>query len=174
MDYGGLTMNINTRLIRDMAIVSIIGFGLFIGFYVSIPDFPYDTPAWGFMLWGEASQWWSEITWIGAFCVLAISCLYLGSWNSEVKSNRPENYLLRIFRYMWLVTAVSLLFHYTAFYFWWTTWDGFFLKDNTGYLHGFFYIVTFLLGILVFGELIAYGAKVHGYLVKLSKVSPLE
>ena len=167
-------MSINWRLVRDMAIVAVIGFGLFISIYVSIPDFPYDTPAWGFMLWGEASQWWSEITWIGAFCVLAVSSLYLISWNSQVKSTKMETFCLNVFRFSWVVTAISIMVHYTAFYFSWTDWSGFIWKDNTGYLHGFFYILTFLMGILVFGELIAYGSKVHGYLVKLSRLSPLE
>jgi len=164
----------NFKLLRDMAIIGIVGFGLFISIYVSLPDFPYDSPAWGFMLWGEASQWWSEITWIGAFCVLMIGNLFLISWNAEVKSVKQERFNLKIFRFVWLVSAISIMIHYTAFYFWWTDWSGFIFKDDTGYLHGFFYTLTFLLGILAFGELIAYVSKVHGYLVKLSRLSPLE
>lgn len=169
-----MNLNIDRRMTRDIGIVCVIGFGLLISIYVSIPDFPYDTPAWGFMLWGEPSQWWSEITWIGAFCVLTVSALYLVSWNSEVSSTKAENSYHKMFRLGWVLGAVSIMLHYTAFYFWWTDWDGFFLKDNTGYLHGLFYILTFLIGLLVFGELIAYASKVHGYLVKLSRLSPLE
>ncbi len=153
--------------------MAVIGFGFFMSVYVSIPDFPYDSPAWGFMLWGEPSQWWSEITWIGGFCVISILGLYLISWNSEVKSTKTETYFLRSFRVIWEVTVAALVFHYTAFYFSWTTWDGFILKDNTGYLHGLFYLLTFMLGLLVFGEGMAYLSKVHGYLVKLSRISKL-
>lgn len=126
------------------------------------------------MLWGEASQWWSEITWIGAFCVLSVLGLYLITWNSEVKSNRTEMFFQKVFRGMWGVSVGGLIFHYTAFYFSWTTWSGFIWEDNTGYLHGLFYILTFMIGLFVFGEAIAYLSKVHGYLVKLSKISKLE
>lgn len=167
-------MFVNWAFVRNLAIIAIIGFGLFISVYVSIPDFPYDTPAWGFMLWGEASQWWSEITWIGAFVFLSIFTLYIVSWNSEVSAPKHEMFFTKVFRIVWIVSAISILAHYTAFYFWWSDWTGFILKDDTGYLHGFFYILTFLVGILAFGEGIAYLSKVHGYVVKLSKLSPLE
>ena len=170
MDDGGLNM----KFVRDLVIVSVICFSLGLSLYVSIPDYPHDASACEILLWGEASQWWSEMTWICAFCVLSISSLYLISWNSEVKSTKVETLNLDAFRFFWVVSVISILFHYSAYYFKWTDWESFFLKDSTGYLHGAFYIFTFLLGLLAFGELIAYASKVQGYLLKLSKLSPLE
>ena len=163
----------DTKLLRNMAIIAVIGFAVVISLYVSIPDFPYDSPACSVMLWGEASQWWSEMTWICAFCVLSVASLYLISWNSEVKSTKAETLNLDAFRFFWVVSTVSLLFHHSGLYFKWTDFESFFLKDTGGYLHGFFYLLTFMLGLLVFGEGVAYLSKVHGYMVKLSKISKL-
>ena len=167
-------MNINWKSIRDYGIIGVIGFGLILGLYVSIPDFPYDAHAWELMLWGESSQWWSEMTWIGGFVILSISGLYLISWNLEIKSNKQEEAYLEAFRYIWPITVVSVAVHYSMFYFKWTDTESFFMKDSGGYLHGLFYLITFFLGILVFVEFMAYLSKVHGYMMELSKIRPLE
>ena len=160
-------MELNLKSIRDMLVLGIVGFGLLITLYVSVPDFPYNAPAWEVMSWGESTQWWCEITWITLFCVFSIFSLYLLSWNHEVKGNKSERYWLKVFRVSWLITTISVTAHFSIVYFKWTTWEGFFINDNTGYLHGVFYLLTFFVGLLVFGEGMSYLSKLHRHILKL-------
>ncbi len=154
-------MGIDWKTIRGYAVIAAVGFGLLVGLYVSIPDFPDDAKAWELMLWGEDSQWWSEIAWIAGFVILLVSALHLISWNSEVRGSPGEQWRLKVFRCIWAIATGSVSFNYSVIYFRWTDPVSFFLKDSGGYLHGLFYLFTFFLGILVFAELLAYLSKLH-------------
>lgn len=156
------------KFVRNWLVVGVIMGSIWIALYCSVPDFPYQCPAWGFLLWGEASQWWSEMTWIGAFCILSVMVLFIWSWAGELPQDKQERFYQLAFRGIWGVAYGSIMFHYTAFYFSWTQWPEWFFKDDTGYLHGFFYMTTFFLGILVCEELLSYLSRLHGAMVHVN------
>lgn len=146
--------------IRDFLVVAIIGFCLIITLYVSIPDYPSKAYAWELMLWGEQSQWWSEVTWVVLFGIFAISLIFLLSWNSELSLSRSTQVYRNLFLGIMTLASILLLFSFSAIFF---HWDGFtktIALDRGGWLHGIFYLFTFLLGIVVFEEVLVFGETV--------------
>ena len=145
---------------RKALILGIIGFCVIEGVYVSIPDFCYDAHPWEIMLWGESSQWWSEVTWIGLFGVFSISLMYVVEWSRSFRNPRIESYQ-KVFRIVFLLAFLSLLWNFSALHFHWDGWANSLLLDRGGWLHGVFYLGVALEGLWLFGELIGLGCKVQ-------------
>jgi hypothetical protein len=148
------------KSIRDFLVLAIIGFCLLITLYVSIPDYPSKAYAWEIMLWGEQSQWWSEVTWIALFGIFSISLIFLFSWNSELDMPRNTAFYRKMFLGIMTMIGVLLLFSFSATFFHWDGWTNTFALDRGGWLHGIFYLLTFLLGIVVFEEMLVLGDTV--------------
>ena len=145
---------------RKLTIAGILIFCLVEGIYVSIPDFCYSAPAWEIMLWGESTQWWSEMTWLLLFAVFSTSLVYTTEFSAQLKNPRIESYL-RTFRIIMLVVFLSLLWNFSALYFQWDGWANTLVLDRGGYLHGVFYLSVVLEGLWLFGELLGLGCKVQ-------------
>lgn len=141
------------RLPSSLGILAIIGFCLGISIYVSIPDYPYDAHPWAIMLWGEKSQWWSEITWIALFGVFGILAILLLEWNCELRGDRSVSFVQSTSRFVLVLGFVTLTIHFTALHFEWHGWYATLVLDRGGYLHGLFYLWTFILGLFCFSEL---------------------
>ena len=153
-------MKIVLKDLRGFLIVGIVGFCLLVAIYVSIPDFPRGAYAWEIMLWGEQSQWWSEVTWIVLFGVFAISLVFVASWNSELRISRSIAFYRGVFLGTMLLASALLMFSFSAIFFHWGGWSQTIALDKSGWLHGVFYLVTSLLGIVVFEELLVFGETV--------------
>lgn len=119
---------------------------------MSIPDYPYSAHPWAIMLWGEKSQWWSEMTWIGAFGVFGVLAILLTEWNGELRYDESASFTQWTVRLILLICFVSLSFHFSALHFQWKGWYDTMILDRGGYLHGIFYLWTFLLGLVCFEE----------------------
>jgi len=147
--------------LRGLLVLGIIGFCIVEGVYVSIPDYCYDAPPWAIMLWGEQTQWWSEMTWLLLFGIFSISLIYVVEWSKGFKDKRIEFYQ-RVFRIIVLVAFLSLLWNFSAVYWHWDGWSDFIILDRGGWLHGIFYLGVSIEGLWLFGELIGLGCKVQG------------
>ena len=156
----GVRMKVTFKDLRGYLMVSIIGFCLLVTIYVSIPDFPHNAYAWEIMLWGESSQWWSEVTWIVLFGVFAISLIFLASWNSELRLSRSIAFYRGAFLGTMLLVSILLAFSFSALFFHWGGWSQTIALDRNGWLHGIFYLFTSLLGIVVFEETLVFGETV--------------
>jgi len=144
---------------RKALILGIIGFCVIEGVYVSIPDFCYDAHPWEIMLWGESSQWWSEMSWLLLFGVFSIGLVFVSEWSKNFRNKRVEAYQ-RAFRIIVLVAFLSLLWNFSALYFQWDGWTNTLALDRGGYLHGVFYLGVALEGLWLFGELIGLMSKI--------------
>ena len=144
---------------RKALILGIIGFCVIEGVYVSIPDFCYDAHPWEIMLWGESSQWWSEMSWLLLFGVFSIGLVFVSEWSKSFRNKRVEAYQ-RAFRIIVLVAFLSLLWNFSALHFHWDGWTNLVLLDSGGYLHGIFYLGVALEGLWLFGELIGLMSKI--------------
>jgi hypothetical protein len=144
---------------RKALILGIIGFCVIEGVYVSIPDFCYDAHPWEIMLWGESSQWWSEMSWLLLFGVFSIGLVFVSEWSKNFRNKRVEAYQ-RAFRIIVLVAFLSLLWNFSALYFQWDGWANTLALDRGGYLHGVFYLGVALEGLWLFGELIGLMSKI--------------
>ena len=144
---------------RKALILGIIGFCVIEGVYVSIPDFCYDAHPWEIMLWGESSQWWSEMSWLLLFGVFSIGLVFVSEWSKNFRNKRVEAYQ-RAFRIIVLVAFLSLLWNFSALYFQWDGWTNTLALDSGGYLHGIFYLGVALEGLWLFGELIGLMSKI--------------
>jgi hypothetical protein len=156
----GAQMKIAFKDLRGFLLVGIIGFCLLVTIYVSIPDFPKGAYAWEIMLWGESSQWWSEVTWIVLFGVFATSTVFLASWNSELKLNSAISFYRGVFLGTMLLVSILLAVSFSAIFFHWDGWSQSIVLDRGGWLHGIFYLLTSLLGIVVFEETLVFGETV--------------
>jgi len=144
---------------RKALILGIIGFCVIEGVYVSIPDFCYDAHPWEIMLWGESSQWWSEMSWLLLFGVFSIGLVFVSEWSKSFRNKRVEAYQ-RAFRIIVLVAFLSLLWNFSALHFQWDGWANSLLLDRGGWLHGVFYLGVALEGLWLFGELIGLMSKI--------------
>jgi hypothetical protein len=144
---------------RKALILGIIGFCVVEGVYVSVPDFCYDAHPWEIMLWGESSQWWSEITWIGLFGVFSVSLVYVVDWSRSIRNPRVEAYQ-RVCRIVFLAAFLSLVWNFSALFFHWGGWVNSLFLDRGGYLHGVFYLSVALEGLWLFEELIGLMSKI--------------
>jgi len=145
--------------LRASLVISIIVFTISLAIFVSIPDYCYNAPPWAIMLWGEASQWWSEITWLILFGIFSIALVFVLGWSNSIRDKKVESYL-RLFRIAFLVAFLSLLWNFSALYFRWDGWANSLLLDRSGYLHGVFYLGVALQGLWLFGELIGLVSKI--------------
>jgi len=161
-------MKIALKDLRGFLVVGIIGFCLLVTLYVSIPDFPHNAHGWEIMLWGEQSQWWSEVTWILLFGVFAISLIFLASWNSELRISKSIAFYRGVFLGMMLLASALLVFSFSAIFFHWDGWSQTIALDRGGWLHGIFYLLTSLLGIVVFEEMLVFGETVFHSKVRAS------
>lgn len=146
------------RLKLSLVILTIL-FSLGLGIYVSIPDYPRSAYPFEIMLWGESSQWWSEITWIGLFAVFSVSLLFLLEWNRSIKNSRIDFYQ-RVARIVFLVAFLSLVWNFSAVYFSWSGFTSSIILDRGGYLHGVFYLGVALEGLWLFVESLAFVSKI--------------
>ena len=144
---------------RKALILGIIGFCVIEGVYVSIPDFCYDAHPWEIMLWGESSQWWSEMSWLLLFGVFSIGLVFVSEWSKNFRNKRVEAYQ-RAFRIIVLVAFLSLLWNFSALHFQWDGWANSLLLDRGGWLHGVFYLGVALEGLWLFGELLGLMSKI--------------
>ena len=141
------------RFSSSLGILGIIGFCLGISIYVSIPDYPYEAYPWALMLWGEKSQWWSEITWVVLFGIFGVLSILLVEWNRELRRGLGLSFMQALSRFVFLIILISLSFHFSALYFEWHGWYSTLVLDKGGFLHGLFYLWTFVLGLFCFSEL---------------------
>lgn len=146
--------------LRNLAILGILFSSIILVVYVSIPDYPRDARAWEIMLWGEKSQWWSEMSWILLFDVFSISIMYLASWSRRLPGNPRVDSSQRTFRMIWGISSVLLIYDFSILHFRWHGWYSTFALDSGGWLHGTFYLWVTLLGVLLFGEGLAFVSKV--------------
>jgi hypothetical protein len=167
----GAWMRFALKDLRGFLIIGIIGFCLMTTLYVSIPDFPRNAYAWEIMLWGESSQWWSEVTWIVMFGVFATSTVFLASWNSELRLSRAIAFYRGVFLGTMLLASALLLFSFSAIFFHWDGWSQTIALDKNGWLHGIFYLFTSLLGIVVFEEVLVFGETVFHSRLRISRTS---
>ena len=137
------------RKTRNLVIAGSLIFSLAIAIYVSIPDFPYKEKAWQVELWSDPSGWWSEITWIIGFGVFATLSLLFRSW---FYSLRPKSELIRKAQLGVLFTVVSWIAFSLGFVMYFKpVWSDLYANialDDTGALHGLFYLTVAHLGIL--------------------------
>lgn len=159
METRGKGTNERMGPYRKLTIGIILIFCLVEGVYVSIPDFCYDAPAWAIMLWGESTQWWSEMTWLLLFGVFSITLVYLTDFSKSFRNAHIESYQ-RLFRIIMLVAFLSLLWNYSAIYFRFDGWADLLILDSRGWLHGIFYLGVALEGLWLFGELLAFMSKI--------------
>lgn len=145
---------------RNLLVGGIIVFCLLISVYVSIPDYPRGAYPWEIMLWGERSQWWSEITWILLFGVFSVSLTYIIHWQRLLPPNPRVEAPQRLCRLIWGVSSVCLIWNFSAIHFAWRGWYSTLILDSGGYLHGVFYLVVVLLGVLLFEELLAFVSRI--------------
>jgi len=139
---------------RKLTIAGILIFCLVEGIYVSIPDFCYSAPAWEIMLWGESTQWWSEMTWILAFGLFSVSLCFVSDWNRQLGGNP---WVLRAVMVCVLILA-SLDF--AILYFDWAGFTETVILDRGGFLHGLFYLDTAILGLWLFAEGLVLGCRI--------------
>jgi hypothetical protein len=155
---GGRENHDMARLKVSLVILTIL-FCLLLGIYVSIPDFPRDAYPWEIMLWGESSQWWSEISWIFLFCIFTTSLIFILGWSKSFPNPRIESYQ-KIFRIVILVAFLSLLWNFSAVYFRFDGWSELIILDRGGYLHGVFYLGVCIEGLWLFAESLAFVSKI--------------
>ena len=157
------TPKVSLRLLmgrlKNALVVSTIIFTFGLIVYVSIPDFPRAAHPWEIMLWGESSQWWSEVSWILVFAVFSISLLFVLDWSGQVRNVKVEGYQ-KVVRIAFLVVFLSILWNFSALYFHWDGWAEMFILDRGGYLHGVFYLGVVLEGLWLFEELIGFVSKI--------------
>jgi hypothetical protein len=145
--------------LKGTLILGIVLFCVLLGIYVSIPDYPRSAYPWEIMLWGESSQWWSEVSWIMAFCIFSVSLVFIFDWSSGLRNLRVESYQ-RVARIIFLVAFLSLVWNFSAVYFSWSGLEGTVILDRGGYLHGVFYLGVALQGLWLFEESIGLVSKV--------------
>ena len=115
---------------RDWTIVAIVFFCAMLTVYISIPDYPYSAHPWEIMLWGEQTQWWSEVTWIIFFGLSSIIALLCASWSHYLPSTHQIRRAQMLVRgscataFMVIATAFSVE-HFT-----WTGWHETFILDS--------------------------------------------
>ena len=139
--------------------------------YVSVPDYPIDAKPWAIQLWGEGSQWWSEVSWILAFGAGVIIVLFT---RNHIKTflNKELQAIYYITELMvvcvWMIISLCFVNYY------YSGWQGFedtVLKDREGVLHGLFYLGTTCLIAL---STIRVGVIQHEVLRRLNKKEEME
>ena len=145
---------------RNLIVLGLILSSLCLIVYVSIPDFPRTAKPWELMLWGESSQWWSEVSWIILFDVFSISILFVWGFSDQLKERSIDSTLYYV-RVVFSIVFLLLLFDFSILYFEWSGWMGTVVLDRGGWLHGAFYLGVALEGMYLFSEALGLGCKIH-------------
>jgi hypothetical protein len=127
--------------------------------YVSIPDYPREAPAWEIQLWGEGSQWWSEVSWILMFGASACTAIIFRSWSMDYERAMTDVYAEWggfVIVCSWLALSLAFL---GAYYDGFPGWRELVLLDRGGILHGLFYLGTAHLMALSFIEVLRFTEK---------------